>query len=479
MDLNGAVPSRRPLTTNPLLSENSPRMPTINPTHKKPLMVTSETRSDERLDLGYTWPATHPVTDEIPNRAHLIQYISSLIERDWQRLFTVAIIQINNYAEIVTTFGFTTVNQLIDHILTSLEFTDTPRRPIFQLLPYLFGIVFFENETRPDALHQILNVLGQPQEIDGVPIYVDASLGLALYPSHGAQAIDLIRKAFVATEIARETRMQTAIYDSTADLKSQESLALIGAVPQAIVENQFELYYQPYIDLNNDGTVGVEALLRWHHPDKGLLYPQQFIPLTEETAHIGPMTRWVLEAAVHQASRWAAAGLSTPVAVNVPGRLVQDPTLVNVLKKLLTDTGIHPGQLVLEITENTVLVNPEQAIRHLKLIKDLGIRLAFDDFGTGYSSLAYLQLLPLDSVKIDRTFSQSLSVKTGSRDIVQAIIFLARSFGLKVVAEGVEDQVTLDILRGMGCDCAQGNFISPPVNGFNALMWLRRQHQML
>ncbi len=271
--------------------------------------------------------------------------------------------------------------------------------------------------------------------------------------------------------VAKRARSGYALYDADRDEHSLRRLALMGELRQAIAADELVLHYQPKVALATGHLQGVEALVRWPHPARGLIPPDEFIPLPEQTGVIGPLTHWVLDAALAQARAWRDRGLALPVAVNLSARLLQDPAVVDTILGLLAARGVEPRWLEIEITESAVMADPARARALLARLHDRGIRLAIDDFGTGYSSLAYLKRLQVDAIKIDQSFVREMRAGSDDEAIARAIIDLGHNLGLGVVAEGVEDAATQARLATLGCDVAQGYHIGRPVSAGDIELW--------
>src|SRR5260370_27590732 len=256
-----------------------------------------------------------------------------------------------------------------------------------------------------------------------------------------------------------------SIYRADADPNSPDRLLLIGELRRAIDRGQLVLHYQPKVDLSSGQLTGVEALVRWQHPQRGLLVPDDFVPLAEQAALIESLSKWVLRTALGQAGAWRRAGFDIPVAANLSMRSLQDERLPDRVAQLLTEFDLPPSLLVIEITESTLMQDPSRTLGILERLRETGIRVAIDDFGTGHSSLAYLKQLAVDEVKIDRAFVQEIVTDETDRIIVRSTVDLAHSLGLQVVAEGVQNKMTAALLASLGCDQAQGFLISPPLEG--------------
>jgi len=305
--------------------------------------------------------------------------------------------------------------------------------------------------------------LGQPLPIEQLELAVTGSIGIALGPDHGSDPDLLLQRADVAMYQAKEGHSSIEVYAAERDQYSPRRLALVGALRAAIEQRELTVVYQPKVELASGQMVGVEALVRWHHPEHGPVPPDEFIPIAESTALIQPLGQFVLETALNQARRWQDAGLCLHVAVNLSVRNLLEPTLVDRVAELLRRSGITPSTLTLEITESGVMTDPEAAIAVLWGLRRIGVRLSVDDFGTGYSSLAYLKRLPVDEVKLDKSFVLNMTADKHDAAIVRSTIELAHNLGLQLVAEGIEDQETLELLAALGCDLAQGYHLARPM----------------
>lgn len=233
------------------------------------------------------------------------------------------------------------------------------------------------------------------------------------------------------------------------------------------------LHYQPKVDVRNGAVTGVEALVRWAHPDYGLVLPDDFVPLAEETGVIKPLTRWVLDEALRQAQEWREKGIELPVVVNLSARILHDHYVVEMATDALADGSIAPGHLGLEVTESAVMVDPGRALVALRRLHDLGVTISLDDFGTGYSSFAYLDQLPANELKIDRSFVRDMVENHSHYRIVRGTIDIGHDLGLTTVAEGIEDRETLEALSGLGCDLGQGFYVSRPLPGAELAGWMQ------
>ena len=315
-------------------------------------------------------------------------------------------------------------------------------------------------------------MLEAPFVIADQPVDVRASFGIAFYPDHGDSAAILLRRADVAMQTAKRGNAGRSIYDPTLETAREEHLSLLGALQRAVERNELRTFFQPKVDLAHGCIVGVEALMRWSHPDRGSVPPGEFIPFAEQTGYIRVLTRWVLNDAIAQAAQWYRRGLRLRLSVNTSARDLSDADFPLRLQALLEQHGLPAAMLCLEVTESSIMEDPRQAIAILQGLHDLGVKLSIDDFGTGYSSLAYLKRLPVDELKIDRAFVSGIATDPRDAAIVRSTVELAHSLGLSVVAEGIEDAATVQCLIDAGCDEAQGFHFARPQPADALLEWI-------
>ncbi len=331
-------------------------------------------------------------------------------------------------------------------------------------------------EAAGALVQKFLAVLREPFILGEHTLHMTCSIGIALYPEDGDDAQTLLRNAEAAMRRAKEQGRDTAMfYTGEMNAKALERLALVEDLHRALASDEFVLHYQPRVDLRNGKVTGMEALVRWQHPKKGLIPPDRFIPLAEETGLILPLGEWVLREACARAAAWNRAGCPVNVAVNLSARQFRQPGLADEVADILRETGLDPGSLELEITESMVMGQVEKTISTLDRLSQLGVRLAIDDFGTGYSSLNYLKRFPVHVLKVDKSFVSGTPDDPDDATIVTAIISMAHNLGLKVVAEGVELPAQLAFLRRRGCDEMQGYYFSRPLPAPEAELLLRER----
>jgi diguanylate cyclase (GGDEF)-like protein len=328
---------------------------------------------------------------------------------------------------------------------------------------------------------RVADALAEPVTLEGLPLDVTAAIGVAVHPDHGTDNTTLLRHAEVAMYDAKDRAARFAIYSPESDQNSVERLALLADLRRALESgnDELQLFYQPQVDMQNGQVVGTEALLRWNHPQRGYVSPDTLIKVAEHTAVMRLLTTRVMEDAIAQLAKWRAQGLLLRTSINVSVRDLAHAELVDELATLLAGHGIAPNQVQLEITEGALMADPRRVLVTLHRLDKLGVALSLDDFGTGYSSLQHLRRLPLAEVKIDRSFVLGMATDPDDAAVVGSIIDLARALGLRVVAEGVEDDETRRLLVGNGCEVAQGWFYARPMPADALATWLARYRPTL
>jgi len=316
-------------------------------------------------------------------------------------------------------------------------------------------------------IERVRATLAEPFVVEGTEVFLDASMGVALNTFGVDDSAELLSNAEAAMYQAKDRGGSGAeVFGESMRIEVLDRMSTEHSLHRALERSELMLHYQPVVELEGVTTVGVEALVRWQHPAQGLVSPYRFIPVAEESGLIIPIGAWVLEEACHQLQDWQHPGQSGPhgsMEVNLSARQIDDPRIVRTVEQILDRTGLAPEHLTLEITESALMKNAASALAVLSALKELGVELAIDDFGTGYSSLTYLQRFPLDILKVDRSFVEELGVSVEGEEIVSAVINLAHALGLKVVAEGVETALQLEVLQSFECDLAQGFLFSKPL----------------
>lgn len=407
--------------------------------------------------------ATHDNLTGLPNRALLRERAAAALGDDAP--LAVLLLDLDQFKEINDTLGHDVGDDLLRAVADRLR----AALPASATLARLGGDEFAallpgaDVATATTAAGALLAVLDAPLAVAGHALRVGASVGIARAPDDGTDLVALLRRADVAMYVAKRGRRGLAVYDPAEDGHSAARLARVAALRAAIAAGDLRLHYQPKLELLEGRVAWVEALVRWPHPTEGLLPPAAFISLAERAGLIVPLTRWALDTALAQAAAWARAGRPLGVEVNLSAWDIADPALPDVVGALLAAHAVPPARLRLELTETALLADTAYTATALARLAALGVGLAVDDFGMGHSSLAYLRRLPVDELKIDRSFVSRLAVDAGDAAIVAHTIGLGHALGLAVTAEGVEDATTLDRLRALGCDRAQGYHLGPPM----------------
>ena len=376
--------------------------------------------------------------------------------------YLVSITQLNAFLEIQNTFGAGFGMRVLAHVVDRAKALVPPGSLIALVQPDRIAIVIHGSQARKVTRGRVEEAVRDSYLVDGVPVHVDASVGVARYPAHGSSADELLQKASIAMHWAHTSKSPISIYDVANDRTSRDNLILLGALHDAIDKGELEVWHQAKLKLATGELAATEALLRWNHPERGYVSPGSFIPQVEETMLINQVTHTVIEAAFGHAARFRDAGYHLRVAVNLSVRNLRDRTLLESLDEHARRNGLDPAEIELEITESAVMEDPEHCIRLISVLRDRGYGVAIDDFGVGHSSLAYLRKLRVSSLKIDQDFVKTLVTDEGNQTIVRAIIGLASSLGLETIAEGVEDERSIALLREWGCTYAQGYAIHKP-----------------
>ena len=428
-------------------------------------------RENEILRLAYQDTLTN-----LPNRVlfneRLLQAIITAKYND--KAVTILMMDLDRFKYVNDTLG----HGVGDHVLREVGSRLTGLLSESDIIARLGGDEFAIllntgcSEHATQVAHSIVRALEQPINYEGQPLDVGASIGIARFPEHGEDHGTLLRNADIAMYVAKRNKTGFAVYDPEYDTHQQAHLSMLGELRRAVEHNELKVFYQPKISLLNSSVGAVEALLRWDHPRRGFIPPGQFIPFAEHTGYIKVLTRWVLGESLRQCGVWRAAGMPLRVSVNISARDLMNRELPDLIAELMARHDVPADLLCLEITESGFMEDPAYAQKVLQKLSDLGIHLSIDDYGTGYSSLSYIVQLPVDELKIDRSFVMNMGTDEHTSTIVRSTIELGHSLGLKVVAEGVENADGLRMLRELGCDQAQGYFISKPVSAAQLETWL-------
>jgi len=440
-------------------------------------------RTDEQLasrEEELAFMATHDPLTDLPNRTLIVDRIEQMLARAGRQGTSVAalFVDLDNFKAINDTLGHQVGDELLQAVAARLHGVVREVDALGRLGGDEFVVLVGDlaADASPSLVaERLLDALKQPFKLgpEGeTTVTIGASIGIAV--GDGATAGSLLRDADIAMYRAKwDGRNRYAMYESGMQDVVQERMELEMDLREALVRQQFFLAYQPTLDLADMRPTGVEALLRWEHPERGVVQPNNFIPLLEETGLITEVGRWVLVESCRQGAEWIAAGHEISMAVNVSGRQLDSDQLIDDIREALEDSGMPPNSLTIEITETTLMRDVEQTARRLCAIKDLGVRIAIDDFGTGYSSLAHLQRFPVDALKIDRSFVSGLSRNKEGETLIQTLVQLGKALSIKTFAEGIEQQQELTMLREQDCDNGQGFLFARPLNPEEAESFLR------
>jgi len=426
------------------------------------------TKGIERKNREIEHRALHDALTELPNRTWLGQHMEQALDRATGKNTAVAVLvmDMDRFKEINDTLGHDRGDELLKLVVARLRNVIRKSDAIVRLGGDEFAIVM-EGQNIEEAegtARRILESTGNPFRLEQVNIDANMSIGIAMYPEHGEEGHLLIRRAEVAMYEAKQKNIGHAVYTPDNDPYNLRRLTLLGDLSEAVSREELSLLYQPKVDIASRRIIGAEALLRWTHPDLGAIAPGEFIPLAEHGGMIKYITLWVLNEALQQQAKWLRAGIDMSVAVNISAKNLQDRKFPQQLAKLLSTWHTKPEHLELEITESAVMIDPKQALEILTELHAMNVGLSIDDFGTGYSSLAYIKKLPIDTIKIDRSFVMDMTSDSNDAAIVRATIGMAHNLGLKVVAEGIETHEAWQMLAELACDVAQGYLISRPLS---------------
>ncbi len=426
--------------------------------------------------------ALHDSLTGLPNRTLFMRQLESAIENSPSRgkraSLAVLLLDLDRFKEVNNTLSHAVGDRALQ-VLSERLCAALPEDAILARLGGdEFAVLMPPATNATGALDAATRLRGGVQEsldVDSIRLELDGSIGIALWPGHADSAAQLMQRADVAMYVAKQTPARITVYDATQDENSLRRLTLSGDLRRAVNQGQLFLQYQPKVDLKTRRINGVEALVRWRHPEYGAVPPDDFIEHAELTGAIVPLSQWVLTTAVERCAAWHAQGINIDVAVNISARLLLYSDLVEMVRSALAEFGLDSGRLVLEVTESALMADPDRAQETLAALKEFGVRVAIDDYGTGYSSLAYLSDLDADELKIDKRFVQFAADNPNDRTIVESTIQLAHNLGLKVVAEGIEDERAYRLLRRLGCEIGQGFYFAKPLDGDEVVGWAQNQ----
>ncbi|OUQ89037.1 PAS domain S-box protein [Brevibacillus brevis] len=434
----------------------------------KLLLITRDVTDRKQSEETIHHLAYHDALTDLPNRRMYVQQLSKemMQAKRFQSSLAVLFLDLDRFKDVNDSFGHDVGDMLLIEASKRLQACLKPGDVVARLGGDEFTIMQNQLQDRNEATalaEQIMYQLQRPFEMDGHVFNVSCSIGIALYPQDGDNPEDLLKRADTALYTVKSRgKNGYDFFDPTMEAKSLERILMENEMRKAIEQEQFQIYYQPKIDIATSAMTGMEALVRWVHPELGIIPPNRFIPIAEETGMILALGEWILKQACQQNKNWHDQGYTLKVSVNLSARQIYQKDLVEMIKDILQETKLSPHWLELEITES-IFVKMEEATAVLQQIRDIGIQISIDDFGTGYSSFSYIKSLPVDTIKIDASFIRDIHHNQESQAIVKAIVTIAQSLNMNVIAEGIELHDQVAALKENGCDHGQGYLFSKPL----------------
>lgn len=448
----------------------------------KLLLVTRDVTDRKQSEETIHHLAYHDALTDLPNRRMYVQQLSKemMQAKRFQSNLAVLFLDMDRFKDVNDSFGHDVGDMLLIEASKRLQACLKPGDVVARLGGDEFTIMQNHLQDRSEAsalAEQIMNQLQRPFELEGHVFNVSCSIGIALYPQDGDNPEDLLKRADTALYTVKSRgKNGYDFFDPTMEAKSLERILMENEMRKAIEQEQFQIYYQPKIDIVTSAMTGMEALVRWVHPELGIIPPNRFIPIAEETGMILALGEWILKQACKQNKIWHDQGYTLKVSVNLSARQIYQKDLVEMIKDILRETNLSPDWLELEITES-IFVKMEEATAVLQQIRDIGIQISIDDFGTGYSSFSYIKSLPVDTIKIDASFIRDIHHNQESQAIVKAIVTIAQSLNMNVIAEGIELHDQVAALKENGCDHGQGYLFSKPLPTDAFDQFLRQEQQ--
>lgn len=430
------------------------------------------------LEYQVMHDATHDSLTDLPNRVLLLDRLDQAINTAFREKQSLAllVLDLDHFKDINDTLGHHSGDQVLKHVALRLQGVVRKSDTLARLGGDEFAIMLPLAQERnyvEIVIEKIQNAFLSPFIVGGLSLDVQVSIGIAIFPKHGKDVDTIMQRADVAMYVAKQNKEGFAIYSPKLDKHTPKRLTLMGELRQAIENGDLVLHYQPKINISGNCTVGVEALVRWQHAEHGLIPPDDFIPLAERTGLIKQLFFWVVKTALAQAEQWHNEQFKIGVAINLSPSTLLDADLPDIITGLLASSNVPARYITFEITEGSIIKDPDRALDILVRLAKMGINISIDDFGTGYSSLAYLKKMPVSELKIDQSFVQDMLKNDNDAVIVRSTIDLAHNMGLKVVAEGVEGKEIAARLKLLSCDIIQGYYYSIALNNNDCTEWLR------
>jgi len=431
----------------------------------------------ENLEKQSNHVSTHDPLTDLPNRVLFYDRVERAIflANTQNKMLSILLIEIDNFKEIYDTLGRNSSDLVLKQVSSRLQGVSRERDSVAKIDGNVFGILVANTDDLSGAeqlARYIQKAMEPPFIVERLQVGVHSNVGIVNFPEHGEDVDTLVQKAGVALHMAQSSNKGYALYKSAFDNHSPQRLTLMSDLRHAIERNGLELFYQAKVSISTGKLYGAEALLRWNHPKYGFISPEEFVPMAERTRMIKQLTTWVLKQTFRDCAAWHKQGIDLKISVNLSTKDLQDPELPDLIAGIAASAAIKPEWIMLEITEGSVMNDPESALGIIERLHGMGYQFSIDDFGTGYSSLAYLKKMPLTELKIDKSFVMDIMTSDNDAVIVKATINLAHTLGLQVTAEGVESEEIMTILKEYGCDIAQGYFLNKPlpVKDFNQWM---------
>jgi diguanylate cyclase (GGDEF)-like protein len=434
----------------------------------------------DNLEKATQYFHTHDPLTDLPNRALFYDRVEReiLLAINQNRILTILLIEIENFKDIYDTLGRNSSDLILKQIAKRLQGVSRDRDSLAKIDGNVFGMLLADNAgfTQSEQLARaIQNAMEPPYAVERLRIAVHANIGIVHFPIHGDEVDTLVQRAGVAIHRAQDSNQGYAAYDACFDGNSAQRLTLTSDLKQAIERGGLQLAYQAKVSIRTGKLYGAEALLRWNHPKYGNISPEEFVPMAERSRMMKELSIWVLKQAFQDCALWHKQGLDLKISVNLSAKDLQDPELPDYIAGIAAAKEIQPNWIMLEITESTVMHDPESALGIIERLHGMGYEFSIDDFGTGYSSLSYLKRMPLTELKIDKSFVMDILHNENDAVIVRAIINLAHTLGLQVTAEGVESAQILAVLKEYGCDIAQGYYLNKPLSVAQFNQWLQTE----
>ena len=432
----------------------------------------------ETMEHQANYSATHDLGTDLPNRALFYDRVEQAIlsARVQNKMLSILLVEVANFKEVYDTLGLNSSDLILKQIATRLQSVVLGVDSVARIDGNIFSVLLPAANNEMAGINLAKNIqtaLDPALKIERLSLAIHTNIGIVNYPEHGDDVDTLVQKAGVALFMAGKSHEGYVVYSPAYDEHSPRRLTLMSELRQAIEREHLYVYYQPKVVIQSGKIYGVEALVRWIHPRHGEISPEEFIPIAERTRIIKHLTLWMLKQSFKHCAQWRQQGFDLIVSVNLSTKDLHDPELPDIISGIAASAGIKPDWIMLEITESSIMNDPERAMVIIQRLHSMGYKLSIDDFGTGYSSLAYLKKMPLTELKIDKSFVCDLLQSENDAVIVNATINLAHNLGLQVTAEGVESREILDKLGYFGCDIAQGYYLSKPKAFEDFNQWLQ------